>query len=653
LEVAALRATAPDSQVARESGILGIALDPGFAKNRRLYLYHSDAKKPLNRLSRFELRDGRLDLATETVLLEIPGERDKRVSHEGGSLAFGPDGLLYLSTGDNTSVYDSGGAAPVDDRGNRKHYDAQRSAGNSNDLRGKILRLKPTEDGYAIPAGNLFPPGTPKTRQEIYAMGCRNPFRISIDAKSGTLYWGEVGPDGKSDGSRGPMGHDEINQAKRPGNFGWPFLLADNRPYPRPKGEPGEWNDPAKPVNPGHRNTGLRELPPARPALIWYPYGDSERFPALGSGSRNAMAGPVFHHDETRRWNLLGREDSNSLIIYDWARGRMWQAKLDANEDLGALTPLLDRLLHPIDLEAAKDGTFWVLEYGTNWYFNKDGRIRGVRPTGNQAPELVIAATPDRPLTFTVKSCTDADGDRVDFRWYLTEGIHETDLGNADTVAVASKTATELRGVATDAKGAVTVKRFPLHSVATEPSLELALPSAPEALRFGETVAFRVSAATPLDRKAVTVRSRYVPPTGHDAGGHQLPAGVQELVAAKACIACHQVEQASVGPRFLDVAFRFRGRKDALAYLRDRLKNGSTGDWGEIAMPPQALTDPEADKILEAVLALADGASVERGKVEGKLTLPAAPGAAEPGGAWEPIAEAPGMLPARLRLPAR
>lgn len=652
LEVAALRASAPDSPVSREDGILGLALDPDFAKNQRLYLYYSDLKKPLNRLARFEIRDGRLDLSSEKTLLEIPMERDKRVSHEGGSIAFGPDGLLYLSTGDNTSVYDSGGVAPVDDRENRKHYDAQRSAGNTNDLRGKILRLKLTEEGYEIPAGNLFPQGTPQTRPEIYAMGCRNPFRISIDSKTGTLYWGEVGPDGKRDGNGGPMGYDEVNQAKRAGNFGWPFVIADNKPYRQPKGNDGQWNDPAKPVNPGHRNSGLRELPPAQPAFIWYPYGDSERFPELGSGSRNAMAGPVFYFDEARKWNILGPDYSRSLITYDWARGRMWQAKLNEKEELASLTPLLERLLHPMDLAMAPDGTLWLLEYGTNWYFNKDGRIRGIRPTGNQAPELLAEAAADRSLTFTVKSRSDADGDRVDVHWYLTEGVDESDLGSAESISVESKSASELRAVATDGKGGVTVKRFSLKAGPTEPALELTLPANPGALSFGQKVAFRVSASGGVDKKAVTVRSRYIPPTGHDTGGHQLPGEIQELITAKACIACHQVEQTSVGPRFLDVSFRFREREDAIPYLRERLKNGSAGDWGEMAMPPQALTDHEAGRILEAVLALADGASLERGKLQGELTLPAASSARESGGAWELIAEAPGMLPARLRFPA-
>ena len=69
-------------------------------------------------------------------------------------------------------------------------------------------------------------------RPEIYVMGCRNPYRISIDEKTGYLYWGEVGPDaGQNDSLRGPRGYDEVNQAKKAGYFGWPYFVGKNYPY--------------------------------------------------------------------------------------------------------------------------------------------------------------------------------------------------------------------------------------------------------------------------------------------------------------------------------------------------------------------------------------------------------------------------------------
>ncbi len=101
-------------------------------------------------------------------------------------------------------------------------------------LRGKILRITMNEDGsYSIPDGNLFPKGEDSTRPEIYVMGDRNPYRISVDQKTGFLYWGEVGPDANNDSmaTRGPRGYDEFNQARKAGFFGWPFFIANNIPY--------------------------------------------------------------------------------------------------------------------------------------------------------------------------------------------------------------------------------------------------------------------------------------------------------------------------------------------------------------------------------------------------------------------------------------
>ncbi|BCU76028.1 PQQ-dependent sugar dehydrogenase [Luteolibacter sp. LG18] len=656
-DVSALRAADPDSPVAREEGLLGITVDPKFVTNGRLYIYYSDPVKTLNRLSRFTYRDGKIDRASEKMLLEIPVERDRKVCHQGGSLSFGPDGLLYLSTGDNTNPFESNGNAPIDNRPDRVQFDAQRSAGNTNDLRGKVLRIRPTENGYEIPAGNLFPPGTAKTRPEIYVMGCRNPYRISLDPKAGALYWGEVGPDANNDGPRGPRGYDEVNQARAAGNYGWPFLVGDNKPYPIvdfTTGQPGEMTDPAVPKNPGARNTGLPVLPSARSAFIWYPYADSPEFPMVGKGSRNAMAGPVFYYDASRKWNLLGKEDDHTLLTYDWARGRMWKAKLGEGEKLVSLAPFADKLLHPMDMEMAKDGTVWLLEYGTNWWFNKDGRIRRLRPgTDNHAPEISAAAVTGKNGTYAVTASSDADGDPVTVRWFLTSGTAEKDLGTAATVTVAEGSGTELRAVATDGKGGVAIKRFPLVKQDAQPELALQLEGKPKALGFGETVKFQVKSSVAPDAKTVSVRARYIPPTGHDAGGPEFAPDIQELVTSRLCLACHQVDQASVGPRYVDVALRNRDRTDAVEYLKGRVLKGSTGDWGEVPMPAQAISEAEADKIVKAILHLGDGISATKGTLSGELKLPPAPASAAPGGAWEILVEANGYLPTRTRVGAK
>jgi len=659
IDVTALRSSDPDSGYAREDGGLGIALDPDFAKNQRLYIYYSHPVEMLNRLSRFELKDGALDLASEKKILDVPGDRDKRVCHHGGAIQFGPDGLLYLSTGDNTNPFESDGHAPIDDRPDRAHADAMRSAGNTNDLRGKILRIRLTEDGYEIPEGNLFAPGTDKTRPEIYVMGCRNPFRTSIDPKTGTIYWGEVGPDAGEATKKGPRGHDELNQAKAAGNFGWPFVIADNQPYPIldfETKEPGEMTDPAAPINPGHRNTGLRELPPAQPALIWYPYAATDLFPALGSGGRNAMAGPVFYHDPARKWNLLAAEDDRTVLMYEWMRGKIWKAKLDENEDLESLETLAEGFVHPMDMEMAEDGTVWLLEYGSDWWFSTNGRILSLRPeTGNQRPLVTIERAIDNPMTFSVKEASDPDGDKIVVTWWVTEGVSERNLGTGSTVTITSGGASEVRAVASDGKGGISVARFALVEEPGIAPLVLELAGEPKSLGFGQAVEFKVSGGKKLtDASNVLVRARYIPLKGHDAGSVTFSSEVAELVTARQCLACHQIDQPSVGPRYSDVAMKYRDQDDNAAYLIGKLKSGGSGAWGEIPMPPQiAVTDDEADLMVRAILGLADGMSEARGTLAGQIKLAPPVADAAPGGAWEITAEAPGFATARLRLPAQ
>src|SRR5690606_10787686 len=211
-----------------EEGLMGIAADPNFKDNQYIYLYYSPSDTSVNRLSRFVFRNDQLDKASEKVILELYSQRGI-CCHTGGSIAFGADNELYLSTGDNSTPFDqpnqpyvNRGFAPLDGRPGFEQYDARHTSGNTNDLRGKILRILIQDDGsYTIPDGNLFKPGQKGTRPEIYVMGNRNPYRISVDSKSGNLYWGDVGPDAANDSlkTRGPRGYDEINQAQKAGNF--------------------------------------------------------------------------------------------------------------------------------------------------------------------------------------------------------------------------------------------------------------------------------------------------------------------------------------------------------------------------------------------------------------------------------------------------
>ncbi len=366
-----------------EEGLLGVKADPDFAKNHYVYMFYSPADTSVNRLSRFTLENDTIKNSSEKVILQFYEQREI-CCHTGGSIAFGPGNNLFVSTGDNTTPFDepkqkyaSHGYAPLDDRPGHLQYDERRSSGNTNDLRGKILRIKVKEDGsYEIPEGNLFPKGTDKTRPEIYVMGDRNPYRISVDQKNGNLYWGEVGPDANEDSldTRGPRGYDEVNQARKAGFFGWPFFIGNNYPYhlyDYATGKTGPTSDPAKPINNSRNNTGLTELPPAQPAFIWYPYAVSMfDFPSLGAGGRTAMAGPVYYSDLYPKETRYPSYYDGKFFFYEWMRGFIKAVSMKANGDYDRMEPFMGntKLHSAIDIEVGPDGRFYALEYGTGWF---------------------------------------------------------------------------------------------------------------------------------------------------------------------------------------------------------------------------------------------------------------------------------------------
>ena len=187
----------------QENGFLGFALDPDFQRNQWIYLLYSPTNFVGQRLSRFRMGGDHLDLVSEKEILRFPEQR-RECCHHAGSVRFAPDGCLLISTGDNTNPFgDSESYGPMDERPNREPWDAQRTAGNTQSKNGKILRIRPTPDGaYTIPDGNLFPKDGSGGCPEVFVMGCRNPWRMSIDEQTGFVYWGEVGPDANDDGPR-------------------------------------------------------------------------------------------------------------------------------------------------------------------------------------------------------------------------------------------------------------------------------------------------------------------------------------------------------------------------------------------------------------------------------------------------------------------
>jgi len=526
-----------------EDGLLGVTHDPAFAANGWIYAFYSPLSlEPIQRVSRFTLIGDTLEPSSERILLTIPTQR-KECCHSGGSLAFGPDGNLYITIGDNTNPFASDGYAPIDGRPGREPWDARGTSANPSDLRGKILRIKPSPDGtYSIPSGNLFPRDGSAGKPEIYVMGCRNPFRISIDPR-GVLYWGDVGPDAsEAKDGRGPAGYDEFNRTSKAGNFGWPLFIADNKPYHAHDFATAASSaafDPAAPINDSPNNTGEHSIPPAQPAWIYYPYGASKEFPWVGEGGRTAMAGPTyFHKPMTGSPFRLPVSFDGALFIYEWTRNWIKVVRFDDRGEILHVEPFMNgaSFTRPMDLELGPDGCLYGIEWGTGFGGgNPDATIfriehyrDGVRPplakavasrTNGKLPlrvEFSAAGSKSRNAGSGIDLAWDFDGDGT---------IDSRDEQAAFTYAkpgefTARLTATDhRRGIAS-----TTVLNIPIVSGNTAPSITFAWPPHGGIADIGELVEYRVQIDDaedgPFDSARDSDRLTVQPLLGHDTHAH-------------------------------------------------------------------------------------------------------------------------------------
>ncbi|MDX1663901.1 MAG: PQQ-dependent sugar dehydrogenase [Candidatus Promineifilaceae bacterium] len=230
----------PLNQGFDERGLLGLAFHPDYAQNGYFFVYYS---APLRRggtgdhtshISRFEVSSAdanRADRDSEQIILQVDQPQG---NHNGGQIAFGPDGYLYIALGDGGAANDVGG-------GHVSDWYAANQGGNGQDvaqnLLGSILRIDVDGESegrpYGIPADNPFV-GQPEALPEIWAYGLRNPFRFSFDMVSGALFAGDVG--------QGRW--EEVDIIEAGGNYGWNVregshcFMAPNCPESDPEGDP-------------------------------------------------------------------------------------------------------------------------------------------------------------------------------------------------------------------------------------------------------------------------------------------------------------------------------------------------------------------------------------------------------------------------------
>lgn len=203
-----------------EEGLLGLAFHPNFKANRQVFLHFTAIDMPRRGIiARFTMDASlqRIDPASQQIILTVPQPFS---NHNGGMIAFGPDGMLYIGLGDGGS-----GGDPLN------------SGQNKNSILGKILRIDVDKAdpgrAYAIPADNPFV-GQPNVRGEIWAWGLRNPWRFSFDRKTGDLWAGDVGQNL----------WEEIDLIKKGENYGWNIYEGTHDFRPRRAEDVGPFTPP-------------------------------------------------------------------------------------------------------------------------------------------------------------------------------------------------------------------------------------------------------------------------------------------------------------------------------------------------------------------------------------------------------------------------
>ncbi|MDP9793400.1 PKD repeat protein/type 1 glutamine amidotransferase [Catenuloplanes nepalensis] len=479
-----------DELVKNEEGLLGIVTDPAYETNGWVYVYwmpHAsiDREKRTGErtISRFTYRNGTWDLNSRKDLLTFTVQIHS-CCHAGGGMAFDAQGNLYVGSGDSNSSGGSGGYSGnnwTQEYAGISFQDARRTSGNTNDLAGKIIRIHPEADGtYTIPQGNLFPPGTERTRPEIYVMGVRNIARLQIDEERQWLTAGWVGPDASAPSPElGPAKYETATILTSAGNQGWPYCMGDQQPYRDRSNTDATvlagWYDCDNLKNTSPRNTGLVDIPPARDNMIWYsPDGGGPVFPLrdngipsyvaaeatytqpyLKGGGQAVMSGPTYHYDRVnaasgvawpRYWDdkwLIGDQSNgaNRIAVTVDPAGVPAQSPPPFAETLRAILPTGagdNQLYSWMDAKFGRDGALYMLDYGTGFFsLSPVQKLIKVSYTGGPAtpvPAASSVAIQNKALAYAFNGSRSGG---VGHRWDFGDGTSSSEINPRHTYAKA------------------------------------------------------------------------------------------------------------------------------------------------------------------------------------------------------------------------
>jgi cytochrome c len=448
-----------------ETGLEGIALDPKFADNHRIYLRYEPWGKAVYRISRFEIQGDSIPLSSEKILLEIPYVREhthlQAIVLGGAGMAFDPDGNLLVNIGANTELSPS-----VNE--NYRDFSAEYTSAYLRNLRGAIVRIHPDDSpkGYSIPKGNFGEyysawfkekgqdslagvyADTSMVKPEIYVKGVRNPYSLTVDPVRGWVTWGEFGPN-----RMGVTRVEEDNVVQHPVFGGYPYwagkheyLLDGVQVYANTK------FDPKAPVNNSVWNDGPKTLPPADTSRYAYSAYLNNGF-LVGN---HPTVGPIYHYDPESKsgikfpphfdkaWFLAERQTNSVRVLQLDETGAY---VLDS-----AMLGTSQQLNRPLDLEQGADGAIYVVDYGDGWHSTNpvNVQIGRIEYTGSCHPGVAVSArnirSPKADITIDSRSIAireagehvirQSDVNGRELRVWHGIGPQTYDLGGLDRVGV-------------------------------------------------------------------------------------------------------------------------------------------------------------------------------------------------------------------------
>jgi glucose/arabinose dehydrogenase len=363
-----------------EQGLMDIAIDPNFSQNGYFYVYYTKGfgGQNHNRLSRFTVSGNVVTANSETVLWQ--DDRVANAEHHGGSTGFGVDGKIYFTTGDEFS-----GQAPSQQLDN---------------YWGKVLRIN---TNGSIPLDNPFYDGAGPNRDEIWAYGLRNPYRMSIDPLSGRMYIGDVG------GNDGNTAIEELNLGIAGANYGWPL---------------------------GEGETGI---PGTTDPIFSYAHNNLESA---------ITAGFIYHGSQ------FPSEYQGSFFFGDYANNTIKRLTLDANGNVTGVVNFWPAdgsrdgsvVGDPVKLVEGPDGSLYYVDIGFDTAYQPNpAAIRRIRySVANQPPVAVAMADmtvglPPLTVNFSSAGSFDPEGQPLSYLWTFGDGGTSTDANPSHTYLVAGK----------------------------------------------------------------------------------------------------------------------------------------------------------------------------------------------------------------------